>query len=128
MLIENTRNRDVVTYLTPDGISVSLRHGVLVATRGLGFDLMTADVSAVIPAIRNRSQEVIRVHRYLDGEEQVVIRTFICDYSGAGTVTETCYSDGLRITNTYDLGGRAIRASRQWVSPEQGYLRVEPAE
>ena len=128
VLIENTRNRDVVTYLTPDGVSVSLRQGVLVATRGLGFDLMTADVDAVLPALRGGGQGVVRVHRYLDGEEQVVIRSFICDYTGRGTVTETCHSDGFKITNSYQLGGGGIIASRQWVSPEQGYLRLEPAE
>jgi hypothetical protein len=127
VLIERARNRDQITYFTPDGISMTYRSGVLVGTRGLGFDLMDADVAEVLSGIRNRSDGAIRIHRYLNGEEQVVLRSFICDYAGGGTVTETCYSDGLQMTNTYTMSGGHITSSRQWISPEQGYIRLEPA-
>ena len=47
-------NGGVRTYLSPDQISFSLRNGVLVATRGLGDDLMSADVSDVEPVLAGR--------------------------------------------------------------------------
>jgi len=127
VLIERARNRDQITYFTPDGISMTYESGVLVGTRGLGFDLMDADVDQVLSSLRTRADGAVRIHRYLDGEEQVILRSFICDYTGAGTVTETCYSDGFQITNTYAMSGGRITSSRQWISPEQGYIRLEPS-
>jgi len=127
ILIEQQRNRDVVTYFTPDGISVSYKSGVLVGTRGLGFDLMGADVNDVLASLQSRSDGAIRTHHYLNGENQIVMRNFICDYSGIQNVIETCYSDGLKITNSYRLERGQIIASRQWIGAEQGYIRLEPA-
>ncbi|NNE50907.1 MAG: hypothetical protein HKN30_00715 [Sulfitobacter sp.] len=129
LLIESERNRDVVTFITPDGATVSLRSGVIVATRGLGFDLMSADVSDVTRALRNGGGDATRIHRYLDGEDQVVILSLVCDIVGGATLTETCYGDGIKITNTYrGRGTGTYAASRQWIGPERGYLRLEPAE
>ena len=127
VLIERARNRDQITYFTPDGISMTYKSGVLVGTRGLGFDLMDADVDQVLSSLRTGRDGAVRIHRYLDGEEQVILRSFICDYTGAGTVTETCFSDGFQITNTYAMSGGRITSSRQWISPEQGYVRLEPS-
>ena len=66
ILVRKGENRDVETYFTPDNISISLRDGVLIATRGLGFDLMSADVSDTIAGLR-RGGRAVRIHRYLDG-------------------------------------------------------------
>lgn len=127
VLIERQRNRDVVTYFTPDGISMSYKSGVLVATRGLGFDLMGADVGDVLQSLRSGRDGATRLHRYLDGEDQIVLRSFVCDYTGSGRITETCYSDGFKIENTYQMSGGRITTSRQWIGPEQGYIRLEPS-
>lgn len=128
ILIERARNRDLVTYFTPDDISVTLKHGVLVGTRGLGFDLMTADVDEVRPGLQGKVQQAVRIHRYLDGEDQIVIRSFVCDYQGQQQRRETCFGDGFEIENTYQLDGSGeILSSRQWISPEQGYITLEPA-
>ena len=39
------RNDTVLTWQTPDNISLSFDEGVLTATRGLGFDLMSAETA-----------------------------------------------------------------------------------
>jgi Group 4 capsule polysaccharide lipoprotein gfcB, YjbF len=128
VLIEERRNRNLVTYFTPDGISLTLKDGVLVGTRGLGFDLMSADVADILPAIQRNGREVVRIHRYLDGEDQIVIQSFVCDFQGRREVTETCYGDGLKIENSYRINGAGkIIFSRQWIGVEQGYVRLEPA-
>ena len=126
VLIEDGENQDVVTYFTPDGISISLQDGVLVATRGLGFDLMAADVSEVQSAIRNGGRAV-RVHRYLDGEDQMVIKSFVCDYAGASRVIETCYGNGNNFENRYSIVAGQVVSSRQWIGPQLGYIVLEPS-
>lgn len=119
-------NAGVETYLTPDGISLSLRHGVLVATRGLGFDLMTADVADTLQAITGNAATVAKTYRYLDGEDHIIARAFDCRYRWrAGAATETCEGGGLTFENTYLLAGSAISQSKQWVSPQAGYLIIE---
>ncbi|UOA34121.1 hypothetical protein DSM110093_03956 (plasmid) [Sulfitobacter sp. DSM 110093] len=122
VLIQSGVNRDVVTYVTPDGISLSLRDGVLVGTRGLGFDLMNTDVSEM--AMRDGGQAV-RVHRYLDGENRIVIKSFICDYKGVNPIVEACAGKNTQFQNSYRVSASKIIASRQWIGPEVGYIQVE---
>jgi hypothetical protein len=128
VLVREEVNQSTETYITPDGISVALRNGLLVATRGLGYDLMSADVEDVRNSLRT-GRQAVRIHRYLDAEEQIYIRSFVCDYVGGRTVRETCYSEKLKIINAYEIdeAGRIVQ-SRQWISPQQGYIKIEPAE
>jgi hypothetical protein len=121
-------NGPVETYLTPDQISLSLRDGIVVSSRGLGNDLMSAEVTGVLDAIRAGEGSALRRHRYLDGENQEVIDRFTCDYSRpedpAGTVIERCRGSDQGFTNSYalDQDGR-ITLSNQWISPGlQSYL------
>ncbi|EAQ03081.1 hypothetical protein OB2597_13093 [Pseudooceanicola batsensis HTCC2597] len=120
------QNGEVRTYMTPDQISFSLRRGILIASRGLGNDLMSADVSGVLARIRAGSGRAVRVHTYLDGEDQLVDHRFDCAYSRAetGEVLERCEGPTASFTNRYTLnraGGIAV--SVQWISPGlQSYL------
>tara|TARA_R100001132_G_C3249132_1_gene76966 strand:+ start:119 stop:739 length:621 start_codon:yes stop_codon:yes gene_type:complete len=124
ILVRKGENRDVETYFTPDNISVSLRDGVLIGTRGLGFDLISADVSDTIASI-HRGGRAVRIHRYLDGEDQIVIKSYICDYRGNTNVTETCYGKDHTFENNYQMSAGKIIASRQWIGPYHGYIRLE---
>jgi len=124
IIVRKGMNRDVETYFTPDNISISLKEGVLIGTRGLGFDLMSADVSEVIAGLRNGGQAV-RIHRYLDGEDQIVIKSYICDYSGNAQITETCYGKDHSFKNSYQTSAGKVIASRQWIGPDLGYIRLE---
>lgn len=86
------RNGDVVTWSTADGKSISLQDGVLVATRGFGFDLMSADVSGTIAALNGGGREYQRFASYLDGQNTSVVRSFSCVMTGP--VNETINSFG----------------------------------
>jgi len=68
----------------------------------------------------------VRVHRYLDGEDALQIRSFICDITATNPAREICQGQDTRFENEYqfDAGGRVIR-SRQWVGPERQYLITE---
>ncbi|UWR35713.1 YjbF family lipoprotein (plasmid) [Sulfitobacter sp. W027] len=126
LLLQAGRNRDVVTYVTPDGISVNLRQGVLISTRGLGFDLMSANVSEVLASLR-QGGSAVRIHRYLDGEDQIVIKSFICDYVGNINITESCYGNDQTFENRYRMSAGRVVVSRQWIGPQIGYISLEPA-
>ncbi len=121
-------NDGIDTFLTSNGVSISLRDGAVVATRGLGFDLMTADVTQPLAAISGGQQQAVRIHRYLDGENQLIARSFICTYSvtAARRVVETCKSPGTSFENEYVVdSNRVITSSRQWISPEIGSILTE---
>lgn len=93
------RNRDVITWASADGRSVSLREGVLVATRGFGFDLMSADVSGTLEALAGGPRDYERFVSYLDGENKTVIRSFACRMEAP-------------VAETIDSFGRAIPTMR----------------
>lgn len=134
------RTADTETWSTLNGIQFTFRNGVLISTRGLSGDLMSADVSKVLPGMDQGTRGVVRVHRYLDGERQEVPRALVCDYIRAGpeTVTvvtgtfttmridETCVSSSETVKNQYWLDRRGLmRKSRQWVGPINGYVLFE---
>lgn len=134
-----TRNRDSRTWITIDGISLTFRDGLLQATRGLGQDLMSADLDEVHAAVLGGVPRAVRIHRYLDGESHTRLRSQVCDYRRApGTadlatgpipathVIEDCASPDREVENHYwiDRAG-TIRKSVQWVGNGVGYLHSE---
>ncbi|MFW2542758.1 YjbF family lipoprotein [Primorskyibacter sp. 2E107] len=140
-LTPGPRNGAVQQWNTQDGASLSLIGGVVTASRALGDDLISADVSDVVAALRRGAKRGVRVHRYLTHENSLEIRAFKCDYTQAGRETaqtlagsfaarrvdESCFdSGGLRIDNSYWIDGSGVvRKSRQWLSPLVGYVLIE---
>jgi hypothetical protein len=111
---------------------------VLVATRGLGADLMTIDSAGVREALRAGGGTVDRRMETLSTQDQIVTDTFRCTIVPAGSETvslgvreatlrrfdEECRSRSLVFDNIYWLGeGGEIVSSRQYVSPTVAYLR-----
>jgi len=127
-------NRDVETWLAVDNISLSFRQGVLVASRGLGFDLMAADAQNTLDALAGQGAEVYRRQmRYLTGDNHSTYLTAGCSMVVVGPETvggqqlqrleERCQARQSQFTNLFwrDGSGRIVQ-SRQWVSPQIGYL------
>jgi len=130
-------NRGVVTWISSDGITLGYRGGVLVATRGLGQDLMAAEATEALAAIRAGAGTSVRVYDYLDGEDQPFRRSFVCKVRSRGRepvdifgikpilreVVEECNNPEFRIENTYWVSDRQrIWQSRQWIGPDVGYV------
>lgn len=129
----------VVSWASVDGLSISLRSGMIVATRGLGTDLM----SAFVPTAQDLAAASTTRHRlfYLFGGEVEQERAFDCVVTDAGREkivvvelaydtrhrVETCRGDGgLSFENHYWFDNRAIiRQSRQWISPDVGFLELQ---
>jgi hypothetical protein len=139
LFAEIETSRGVETWSSVDDITISLRNGVIVATRGFGADLMAANVPAVSLA-SGGGQGHTRQHSTLNGEDQPVQTDFTCRFSQDGVkavdivqisyslthVVETCAAGDLSFQNDFWLGSdQKIRKSRQWISPEVGFITIE---
>jgi hypothetical protein len=135
-------NNSVQTWKSRDGVSLSFRQGVLVATRGLGDDLMSADVSNTLGMLASdpHTEYYTRFQTYLDGEYQSRFRSFQCQETGTKQeiisifgkehqttrTEETCFSLSIEISNIYWRGVDGLLwKTKQWVSPSIGYLVTE---
>jgi Group 4 capsule polysaccharide lipoprotein gfcB, YjbF len=128
---------DVLTWKSPDGATFSQRSGVLIQTRGLGADLMSAQVPSVGQLRAGAAYQ--RVYYFLGDDDQGTRRTYDCTTTVVGQenfevmarahtathVTEICQRPLGKLTNDYWLDGGSIRKSRQWVSGPIGYVEFE---
>lgn len=129
------------TYATPSQQNLVLRSGVLVATRGLGHDLMSTDLGPTPSLLAARQAgSANRVQRYLDGEGIERPLRLSCtltpgtaqSYSFAGTdwsglqMIENCKGSGLSIDNHYLVAANGtVILSRQWIGPKLGYVTLQ---
>jgi len=135
------RNGEVTVWQTLDGITLSFRDGLLIGTRGLGDDLMSADVDGTRAMLRAPATDLYHLHvrTYLGGEDQTLHRRYHCRETGRtdsdpGVAGETrriemvCTGPDGALRNVYwlDPAGEIVK-SRQWVSPAVGYLETGPA-
>lgn len=134
-------NDDVQTWKSADGVSLSFLDGILVSSRGLGADLMSADVSGTRAMLAGGgSARHIRLHSYLNGKYQPSFRAYQC--RGGATrdevivvfdrrlvktrIEEVCHTPDATVTNMYWIGqDRFVWKSQQWVSQSAGYLLTE---
>jgi len=140
-LVRIETNRGYETYGSSDRRTVTLKGGMITATRGLGEDIMSVDISGVAPLIRAaREGAAYRTNRHLDGENITVAERSYCQIKigsqsqiplGAGSaqvteVLESCVTDDLAYQNAYYItqGGRIVQ-SRQWHSPLNGYVIIQ---
>lgn len=139
VLVPGVETPRASTWLTPDGISLTNRGGFLIATRGLGHDLMVADVSGVQVAIASGGGTATRTHEYLDGNDQIQTERYSCTITRDGAQTieiferryaTTAYSENCNgssnFTNRYWIDGKGVVwRAKQWVSPAIGYLEID---
>lgn len=122
-----------------DNVGLSLRSGMLIATRGLGDDAMSIEAGDAAALVMAGGQgRITRIHRRLDGADRTVIDAFVCDIAPRGPrrillggarrdsrlVAEDCRGPKAAFTNLYwTIDGRVVQ-SRQWVSPGTGTLAL----
>lgn len=125
------RTGDVTVWQTLDGITLSMRQGLLIGTRGLGDDLMSAEVDGLLALLRGAAGDgpVPHIRSRLDGEDRTEFRSYQCKRravspdAGLRRVEVLCVSPQDSFTNTYWLNsaGTVIR-SRQWISPALNHM------
>lgn len=81
-------NGGVITWANSDYLTVGLRDGVVVATRGFGADMMSANAPTAAQ-LSNGAGTYQRQFYYLDGADQTQIYSYTCNLSvnGADTIT-----------------------------------------
>jgi hypothetical protein len=131
-------NRAHESWVTSDGAGIVLKNGVLTGTKGLGADLLTADLGGIEAMIPSAQGATTRVHRFLDGEGRIFAATYQCSLSAGGNedvtiigrtyatrlIIENCVSDQNSFENKYWIGRSdgVIWQSRQWVSAGVGHV------
>ena len=124
-------NNGVQTWSSTSYQTISLRDGVMVATRGFGSDLMSSVLPSIgtIAAAKGQTQ---RRYSYLDGADQPQSLNYTCTLTPAGTesievmaksfasrkVTEACTGPAGAFTNEYWFDrGTNLRQSKQFLAP-----------
>ncbi|TPE49118.1 YjbF family lipoprotein [Amaricoccus solimangrovi] len=141
VLMVETGARDGVTrWRTIDNAQIYLRDGLIIGTRGLSFDLMTADTAEAAAAIHGGyPARITRIHSYLDGQDRMRIRSYVCDVTPAGQesirlldgpevptqrIDEACRGPEDDFTNVYWLRGGRVAQSVQFISEGVGRAQV----
>ncbi|MCJ7871002.1 MULTISPECIES: YjbF family lipoprotein [unclassified Marinovum] len=137
VLVRIGQNRSVETYATAARQTLSMENGLLRGTRGMGGDLMSADLGRLPQLIaRRQSGSTQREVRILNGEDITVRQQFSCDVAVTGTggaprvttMTENCtqQNGNIRFTNTYDVDGQGrVVSSDQWASNYLGQVKIQ---
>lgn len=117
-------------WASEDGSQISLRDGLIVATRGFGMDLMSAEAPAMQTVLSGASHR--RVYHLLDGADQPLRLEMTCKAGtqppeaadkGMRHVVESCSGAAGQIDNHFWVaGGGHVAKSLQWVSPMVGHL------
>lgn len=125
---------DIVTWSTSNGVTVTLRDGILIQTRGLGPDLMSAQAPTVGQLLTEGGTHQ-RQYFFLGADDQGTRRSYDCTVAFTGKetieimgrshsvthVTETCSRPQGSMTNEFWIEGRVIRKSHQLLSGGAGY-------
>lgn len=138
-------NATVETWISPDNVALYLQQGIVVGTRGLGGDMMAADVSQPAALIlTRRTGQVQRFMSFLDGNDQVTVRSYVCDIESRGgrdvdlgyavvptdLMQEHCANPDQDFQNLYWVAvstGQIVQ-SRQWAGDFSGPLAIRWAQ
>jgi hypothetical protein len=128
---------DVVTWATTSRENIALRGGVLIQTRGLGADLMSAAVPDLGQLLTGTTVE--RRFFHLRGDEATIETAVTCTPRVVGRETveivglaydtaridEDCANDTVAFTNSFWIDGAGnLRKSRQWAGEVLGALVI----
>lgn len=123
----------IVLWSSKFGTQVSLNDGILIGTRGLGVDLMSAEAPS-LAAIKSLAQDYRRTYHYIDGADQMVRKSYTCTtkvgdpdekYPALNHIVEYCLQDGRSITNDFWFNAAgALAVSRQYVASGTGFAEI----
>jgi hypothetical protein len=140
LVAEGSRD-GVIRWRSLENTQVYTRDGMIIGTRGLGHDLMTADPGdAATLILAAGTGQTTRIHRVLDGEDRLVIRAFVCDIAPVGMesiykdavgnpvralrVDELCYGPSGNFKNHHWLRNGRIEQTIQFIGPEIGRIQL----
>lgn len=141
VMISEQRNGPYRTFRGTNNTSITLKSGIMTATRGIGVDLMAQAISVPESGLFTTGsfpKEVARVQRHLDGENHLRSAEFLCviDRKGREDVTilnrkhtttlfeETCRNSSRAFLNRYwvGTGTGTVWQSQQAISNTSGHV------
>jgi hypothetical protein len=138
-LVEIARKGARSTYMSASRRGVVLNNGIITQTQGVGGDLAGSKHESDNP--RETGRVYTKVHTMLGGDDRIHSETFRCirtarpvDYYGLDAsrrllqpIDEVCRNENNVHENVYFLypGTNQVFRSRQWVSQQIGYFRIE---
>ncbi|MCH2094482.1 MAG: YjbF family lipoprotein [Rhodobacteraceae bacterium] len=141
LMAQIQNNRGYRTYATPQRQTVTVRGGMITASRGLGGDLMSSNVKSLLPVVQSRSRGIADYEmRFLNSEDKTYTLHYTCAvHEGApvqvvsGLINESgkamqaiCTGDGPSFTNTYVVAPDGeILSTRQWMGPFNKYIAFQ---
>ena len=126
------------TWLSQNGFSAGFQDGIMVATRGLGEDLLASSAPGIRAAIRTGGGNGRRIRDRIGDLNQVIQESFECTVTAGAAESinlglrqvetqkyaETCRGQRLQFENFYWIDAQGeIVTSLQFVTQEVGYLR-----
>lgn len=127
----------ITVWRAEDDVTLAMRNGVLIATRGLGGDVISSEVQVAgdTPGPARGGQRVQYIQALDNKAVPVRLRCDLADL-GPETITiverrhatrhlrETCRGESGTVVNDYWTGGGVVWQSRQWAGPFVGYLQT----
>ena len=137
-LVSLGNNKERLTWVSSDGISLSYDNGLLIATRGFSQDLLSLKYEKPNKLFTSENLQYNKTHRYLNGENRYADFKFKCIGKKLAPQSieiiehtllidkyvETCINKRYRYTNEYELisGTTVVVKSKQWISPVNEYF------
>ena len=132
-LVALGNNKEKLTWVSADGISLTFDQGLLIATRGYSQDLISLKYLDPAELFKLKNKKYKKVHRYLTSDNEYMDIYFECsskkEISEAQLFLEyqvtiekffeECTSNKYNYKNEYDLlsGTSIVIKSKQWISP-----------
>ncbi len=139
-LVALGNNKEKLTWVSSDGISLTFDQGVLIASRGYSQDLFSLKYLNPESLFGSKNIRYKKVHRYLTGDNKHNDVDFQCigkreqsksvlflEYKiTIDKFVEDCVSDQHSYKNEYDLlsGTSIVIKSKQWISPTNKYFKT----
>ena len=137
-LVALGNNKERLTWVSSDGISLTFDQGVLIATRGYSQDLLSLKYLNPEGLFGSKSIRYKKTHRYLTSDNEHNDVNFQClgkrgqskpvlflEYKiTIDKFVEDCVGDQHSYKNEYDLlaGTSVVIKSKQWISPTNKYF------
>lgn len=128
------KDGDVSIWAAENGSQLFLRNGVLIGTRGLGRDVMSASVPKMADILAMKPHS--RTYFDLDGTDTTIRYDFTCavtvappgaDLPGTKHLIEACVHPSGTLLNEFWLKPTGVaQKSSQWVTTGVGYAVIEP--
>jgi hypothetical protein len=144
LLRQTVNGKGEETWISGDGLSVGMRQGMVIATRGFGGDMLAGDARETHALLKAGREGISkRFITILNGEDEAQTLSFVCRVSpqtrqplelGGYTadtllVKEECRNETISYNNLFwvEQGTAKIVQSRQWISSHLGTLALRSA-